>query len=432
MFRQLISSIDFVCLCLFMMYSMEVKASRRFTYQRERSLFNPVNERAGGRVGGGWPTKKVLCVYFLEGRCNRNPCRFAHTESQTLPVSNHKKSPPSYNCPKNNVRVSSGSEEGTTHVQNRENPDRTVPNKSSLDCSTGSDDSGSKRTLERTTPKNVCYHWLSGNCVKGDECRFWHSWFCGEGFTMLAKLEGHKKAVSGIALPLRSDKLYSGSRDGTVQLWDCHTGQSASVINLGAEVGSLICEGPWVFVGMPNVVKAWHIESSAEFSLDGPVGEVYSMVVANEMLFAGAQDGNILVWKGIPNTQNPFQLAALLKGHTRPVTCLAVGGKRLYSGSMDNTIRVWDLDTLEAVMTLNGHTDAPMSLLCWDQYLLSCSLDNTIKVWIMTEEGNLEVAYTHNEDHGVLALGGLNDPDGNPVLICSCNDDSVHLYELPS
>lgn len=33
---------------------------------------------------------------------------------------------------------------------------------------------------------------------------------------------------------------------------------------------------------------------------------------------------------------------------------------------------------------------------------------------------------------GVLALGGLNDPDGNPVLICSCNDDSVHLYELPS
>lgn len=37
------------------------------------------------------------------------------------------------------------------------------------------------------------------------------------------------------------------------------------------------------------ILQAWHIESSAEFSLDGPVGEVYSMVVANEMLFAGAQ-----------------------------------------------------------------------------------------------------------------------------------------------
>lgn len=61
--------------------------------------------------------------------------------------------------------------------------------------------------------------------------------------------------MSGIALPLGSDKLYSASRDGTVQLWDCHTGQCAGVINLGAEVGSLICEGRWVFTGMPNVVK---------------------------------------------------------------------------------------------------------------------------------------------------------------------------------
>lgn len=50
-------------------------------------------------------------------------------------------------------------------------------------------------------------------------------------------------------------------------------------------------------------------------------------------------------------------------------------------------------------MTLTGHTNAPMSLLCWDQYLLSCSLDQTIKVWIATEGGNLEVAYTHYEDH---------------------------------
>ena len=28
-----------------------------------------------------------------------------------------------------------------------------------------------------------------------------------------------------------------------------------NVINLGGEVGSVCSEGPWVFVGMPNVVK---------------------------------------------------------------------------------------------------------------------------------------------------------------------------------
>ena len=33
---------------------------------------------------------------------------------------------------------------------------------------------------------------------------------------------------------------------------------------------------------------------------------------------------------------------------------------------------------------------------------------------------------------GALQLHGLNDPDGKPVLLCACNDSSVHLYELPS
>ena len=64
-----------------------------------------------------------------------------------------------------------------------------------------------------------------------------------------------QQAVNGIALPQGSNKLYSGGSDGTVRLWDCHTGQCANVINLGGEVGSVCSEGPWVFVGLPNVVK---------------------------------------------------------------------------------------------------------------------------------------------------------------------------------
>ena len=33
------------------------------------------------------------------------------------------------------------------------------------------------------------------------------------------------------------------------------TGQCANVINIGGEVGSVCSEGPWLFVGVPNVVK---------------------------------------------------------------------------------------------------------------------------------------------------------------------------------
>ena len=33
---------------------------------------------------------------------------------------------------------------------------------------------------------------------------------------------------------------------------------------------------------------------------------------------------------------------------------------------------------------------------------------------------------------GVLALSGMNDDQAKPVLLCSCNDNSVRLYDLPS
>lgn len=51
------------------------------------------------------------------------------------------------------------------------------------------------------------------------------------------------------------------------------------------------------------------------------------------------QDSNILAWKFSPEG-NCFQPAASLSGHQGAVVALVVGGMRLYSGSMDSTIRV--------------------------------------------------------------------------------------------
>uniref|UniRef100_A0A7N2LJY7 Uncharacterized protein n=1 Tax=Quercus lobata TaxID=97700 RepID=A0A7N2LJY7_QUELO len=241
------------------------------------------------------------------------------------------------------------------------------------------------------------------------------------------------KAVNGIALPLRCNKLCSGSSDGTIRLWDCRAGQCANVINLGGKVGSVCSEGPWLFVGMPNVVKVWNTESGAEYSLNGPVGQVNALESINDLLFAGVEDGVILAWKGTYETNITFQLAATLKGHTHGITSLVVGGgNRLYSGSKDQTIRVWDHENLQCIMTLNGHDDVVKSLMCWDKYLFFGSLECTIKVWASTEDGSLEVIYTHSEEHGILALSGMTDLSVKPILYCSCSDKSVHLYELPN
>lgn len=283
----------------------------------------------------------------------------------------------------------------------------------------------------------ACSFWLAGHCKHAaEDCKYLHSFVGGCcDVVFLTKLIGHNhKPIQGIAFS--SDpaigKLYSAGQENKLIAWDCHTGQGTDMpVDSVGEVGCLLSEGPWVFVGVPNAVKVCNALTSTGISLDGPRGQVHALTVVNQMLFAGTQDGTILAWK-FNSASNTFEAAASLAGHTLPVLSLVSGANRLYSGSMDHTIRVWDLETFQCIQTLRDHTSVVMSLLCWDQFLLSCSLDNTVKVWAATSNGALEVIYTHNEEHGVLALCGMNDGQAKPVLLCSCNDNSVRLYDLPS
>ncbi|XP_008795362.2 LOW QUALITY PROTEIN: zinc finger CCCH domain-containing protein 17-like [Phoenix dactylifera] len=381
---------------------MDIEADDRYGNKR-------VHQRMGSSATAAVPDRaNKVCYHWRAGRCNRHPCPFLHSEPAAAPAHHQGLV----------WRNPSGGGGG-----GGANPG--PPSKWGKGRGEG------RGRLPTKVPDKVCNYFLAGNCTYGENCRFLHSWFISDSFSLLTPLQGHQKVVTGIALPSGSDKLYSGSKDESVRVWDCQTGQCVGVINLGGEIGCMISEGPWVFIGLPNAVKAWNTQTAADLSLSGPTGQVYALVVGSEMLFAGTQDGRILAWK-FSAAGNCFEPAASLSGHRLAVVSLVVGAMRLYSGSMDHTIKVWDLGTLQCIQTLTDHTSVVMSVLCWDQFLLSCSLDQTIKVWVATESGNLEATYTHNEEHGVLALCGMHDAQAKPVLLCSCNDNSVRLYDLPS
>ncbi|PRQ24290.1 putative transcription factor C3H family [Rosa chinensis] len=426
---------------------MAFKAVKRPANRSDISVYS----RPG--PGGG-----AVCKFFQQGKCTRIECRFSHVVAPT-PLTNPRAlvwtkeetitrrdkniesivTQQTVATPKRMPGLQSMATQKSIVTQKSMPSQQSLANKQSIATQKSIVTQQSIPTQKSiATQKNnailkplekVCNFWANGKCMKGDRCPYLHSWFCGDGFSMLAKLQDHKKTVTGIVLPEGSSKLYSASKDGTVRIWDCHTGHCGSVINLGCEAGCLFSKGPWVFAGAPNVVEAWNIQTNAAFSLSAPAAQVHAMEVGNEMLFAGTQEGVILVWKDGPE-DNPFQLAAPLEGHTGAVVCLKVEADRLYSGSVDHTIRAWDLNTLQSIMTLNAHSDVVTSLIYWGQFLISCSLDCTIKVW--AEKGNLEATYTHTQEHGLLGLSGVADAEAKPVLLCSCKDNSVRLYELPS
>ncbi|KAF2317468.1 hypothetical protein GH714_022565 [Hevea brasiliensis] len=285
-------------------------------------------------------------------------------------------------------------------------------------------DLGNSREVDEGEGKNLAeaegFFILGSNLVMGFRC--WQG------------LKG-KKSVVGVALPSRSDKLYRGSRDGTVRVGDCYSGKCDRIINLGFEIGSLICEGLWVFIGLPNLVRVWNLssEGNKEFSLNGPIGQVYALAVYKDLLFTRTATGDILAWKGSFEA-NSFAMVATLRGHKKVVVCLNVGSgvHSLYSGSMDNTVKVWDLETMQCKQTLNGHKNVVMSLLSWDQCLLTCFLEHTMKFWVAREGGKLEPVNTHEEKSGILKVLGMQDAKGKPNVLCSYNDNCFRLYELDS
>lgn len=63
------------------------------------------------------------------------------------------------------------------------------------------------------------------------------------------------QAITGISLISASNKLFSGGKDRTVRVWDCSSGQCVGSVVTDSEVGCLVSEGPWLFVGLQNAVK---------------------------------------------------------------------------------------------------------------------------------------------------------------------------------
>ena len=75
-----------------------------------------------------------------------------------------------------------------------------------------------------------------------------------------------------------------------------------------------------------------------------------------------------------------------IKGHSgwvKSVVAMSPDGQTIVSGSGDNTIKVWNLDTGELLHTLEGHSDSVNSVAISPngRTIVSGSEDETVKVW---------------------------------------------------
>jgi eukaryotic-like serine/threonine-protein kinase len=182
-------------------------------------------------------------------------------------------------------------------------------------------------------------------------------------------LGAHPREVRGLTFSRDGKYLASTSGDGTVKLWDAThlaelepwdlgrvdempdralrkfqtpvPGQSLTVAF--SPDGKRLVTG-----GEGHTVKVWDVPTGNDLqTLRGHTGFVYTVAFSPDgegrWIASAGEDSTVKVWDS-----RTGRLVRSFRGHTALVMSLAFGpdGKRLYSGSRDHTMKVWDLTRL--------------------------------------------------------------------------------------
>jgi hypothetical protein len=97
--------------------------------------------------------------------------------------------------------------------------------------------------------------------------------------------------------------------------------------------------------------------------------------------------------------------------------CVSTDGSRLFSGSYDGTIKVWNVATAKCVQTLQGHTSRVMWVCVSGSRLFSGGSDKTIKIWelkgveLTGSRSNTERTDERGVNANIVDVDALNLPD---------------------
>jgi F-box/WD-40 domain protein 7 len=158
-------------------------------------------------------------------------------------------------------------------------------------------------------------------------------------------------------------------------------------------VDCLLAESGYLFAGvsqkLDSAIKVWNLGAGgAQHELTGHQGQVLALAVAPQsgLLFSGGLDATIRVWE-LNAAAGTFACTATLTkdagGHRAAVHALLVAGQFLFSGDRAGAVKAWSLASGQCVQTVErAHSGPIMRMLLWgDNYLLTAAMDGSIRCW---------------------------------------------------
>ncbi|KAG5189907.1 WD40-repeat-containing domain protein [Tribonema minus] len=258
--------------------------------------------------------------------------------------------------------------------------------------------------------------------------------------TML--LTGHEAAVYSVAFDPKGAHLASGSFDKTIMLWDVF-GEGSCNYNVLSGHRNAVMQVQWsadgAYIGSASADRTaalWDAGKGTRKRLyKGHTKVVNSVSMSRtqkNLMATGSDDCTVRLWdarerREVMTFTTLYQVTAVEMG---------LGDLVVFSGGIDNNIRVWDLRREAQAFAMEGHRDTitGLALSPSGTSLLANSMDRTLCEWDVrpfATERCLKTyrGATHGADRNLLGCSWS--PSGEMVAAGSA-DRVVHIWDQPT
>ena len=250
--------------------------------------------------------------------------------------------------------------------------------------------------------------------------------------------------VSTIAFSSNSRWIAGGSGDGTIKVWDAGTAElvhefkahkkSVWKVDFSPDnkwLLSVDLDGTCLLTNLvppydkPTTLKQHGTSIYAASFSPNEEDDGYTFAT-------GSGDKRIQLWK--IHTDNSDKLSPenfFLEGHNDSVWILdfSKDGQNLASGSLDGTVRLWDLNLRIERLKLAGHTGGIKALAYTeDNRILACGtgLDGVLRLWDAGTSGQLSILLAHTGLNEVVTFSS----DGRTLASSGTEDRTILLSDV--